>query len=151
MCKRPLCLLLLAVLVGSLLAGCGTSEGTVAETTLPDPDPTEAPAQYGALQELVDSYGFPFELRHTEGMGITWFKIYEDHAEREWHHSLDGSAEHGYLTWRIDGELLEISGAWQEAFSLDMENGTATSTTDGTEYRLVVYENDGDISHGYVE
>ncbi len=152
MSRRILLLLLCAVLTLGLLAACGSSEDRDPET-LPAADiqETEAPAPYGILQELVDSYGFPFQLRYTEGMGIVCFDIYEDHADREWHHSLDGNSEYKNLTWVLSGDTLKITGEWEESFTLDMEKGTATSLTDGVEYRLVVYENGGDISHGYVE
>lgn len=126
----PVCLSLMLVV---FLFGCGRNS-EISETE-PVTEPTVG--EYGMLQELVESYGFPFELRYAEGMELTGIRFYEDSAEREWHTS-DDSAQHDSLHWELSGNTLEITGSWSESFTLDMERGTATSLTDGAEYRFVV-------------
>ncbi len=94
--------------------------------------------KYGVLQALIDSYGFPFSLHHAEDMSLTNIDFAEDHATREFHHSMENGTVHDDLAWNVTGNTLELSGDWEEAFTLDMARGTATSLTDGVEYRFVV-------------
>ncbi len=132
-----------------------TQNGSSTETATPgittEETLSENNAQYGILQELVDTYGFPFYFRYTEGMGITRFEISENCAIRTWRHSMDGETEHTNLVWKVVDNTLEISGDWEEKFTVDMELGTATSQTDGKEYRISVNRKDGDGSQWYVE
>ncbi len=116
----------------------------VTPTPTPSPTPSPTPANYGVLQEVVENYGLPIELRFTEGMGIIWFECHEDGALREWHHSRDGDTTHEGLSWEVSGAELTISGAWEETFLLDVDRGTASSQTDDREYRILVPRADGD-------
>ncbi len=160
-------LILLVIIVVAILLGCDTKApvdsesntighiGLQEETTSSSEQTTssqgiEGLPEYGIFQEVVDSYGFPFYLRYTEGMSLTKIYIFEDNAEREWIHSLEDPAHHDNLTWELKGNTLEISGDWNESFTVNMDTGIVTSLSDGKEYRLIVYDENGD-GHGYVE
>ena len=114
-----------------------------------DSSPVET-ARYGALQEIVDTYGFPIHLRMTEGMELTEIVIFEDSAEREWMSSLNGSTLHENLSWYIDDDQLVITGEWEDIFIIDAKAGRAVSEADGQEYRIVTYGEDGEVEF-YVE
>ena len=106
---------------------------------------------YGTLQEIVDRYGFPIHLRMTEGMELTEIILSESSATREWMSSLvTGSILHENLSWSISGNNLIIYGEWEESFTIDIMAGRARSKTDGKEYRIVTYDDDGEVEF-YVE
>ena len=135
--------LLLAVILGISLCACGAEEVSPTEpvaTVLP----TEPVVHYGALQEIVDTYGFPIYLRMTEGMELTKVVIDEDSAVREWMSSLDGSTRHENLFWSISDNQLTISGEWEDVFTINIDAGRAVSQADGKEYRIVIYDEDGE-------
>jgi hypothetical protein len=48
----------------------------------------------------------------------------------------DGTETHNASWDVIDGELI-ISGEWNESFTLDLENSTATSKSDNEVYHIV--------------
>ena len=136
---------LLTVALSVLLMACGAkaSEPTSAEvTTLP----TEKKAQYGALQEIVDIYGFPIHFRMTEGMELTEIVIDKESAKREWMSSLNGSTLHENLSWSIIGSELTVSGQWEDVFTINVTTGRALSQADGKEYRIVTYDKDGEVA-----
>ena len=113
--------------------------------------PTENELMYGTLQEIVDRYGFPIHLRMTEGMELTEIILSESSATREWMSSLvTGSILHENLSWSISGNNLIIYGEWEESFTIDIMAGRARSKTDGKEYRIVTYDDDGEVEF-YVE
>ena len=108
--------------------------------------PTENKLMYGTLQEIVDRYGFPIHLRMTEGMELTEIILSESSATREWISSLvTGSILHENLSWSISGNNLIIYGEWEESFTIDIMAGSARSKTDGKEYRIVTYDDDGEV------
>lgn len=108
----------------------------------PVPAPTENETEYGCLQELVDTYGFPICLRMTEGMELTEIEISENTAERVWMSNNEHTV-HENLMWSIDGNHLVISGDWEEEFSINAETGRAVSALNGKEYKIVIYDEDG--------
>ncbi len=158
--KRFTCMIwILALLL--LFAACGQTSTTLSETEAPSAlKVTEVPtvlevteateSEYGLFQEIVDVYGFPFYFKYTEGMSITTIHFYEDYAERKWRHSMEDTVLHENLTWAFDGETLVLSGGWNEKFTVNMDAGTATSLTDGKEYHIVVYDENGD-GRAYVQ
>lgn len=136
---------LLTVALSVLLMACGAkaSEPTSTEVrTLP----TEKKAQYGALQEIVDIYGFPIHFRMTEGMELTEIVIDKESAKREWMSSLNGSTLHENLSWSITGSELTVSGQWEDVFTINVTTGRALSQADGKEYRIVTYDKDGEVA-----
>ena len=141
--KRKLCILLVLIL-SCCLCACGAGEAIPTEPDV-TPMPTEPPTPYGALQTIVDVYGFPIHFRMTEGMELTEVVISENSARREWMSSLDGSSLHENLTWSINDSQLTISGEWEDAFTIDIGAGRTVSRADGKEYRIVTYDDEGEV------
>lgn len=111
------------------------------------PAPTEDDAEFGCLQELVDFYGLPICLRMTEGMELTKVEISEDYATRYWTSSLSNSPTlHENLTWSIDDNHLVICGDWEEEFTINVDTWCAVSALDGKEYKIVIYDENGDVA-----
>ena len=142
--------LLISVMLCITLWACGA--GYNADDSL-EQNPSESfsdslpveTARYGALQEIVDTYGFPIHFRMTEGMELTQIVIFEDSAEREWMSSLNGSTLHEDLSWHIDDDQLVITGEWEDTFLINAKAGRAVSKADGKEYRIVTYDEDGEV------
>ena len=141
--NRRFCILLVLILCWSLCA-CDAGEAIPMEpdATLMSTEPWEP---YGALQTIVDDYGFPIHFRMTEGMELTQVVISEDSARREWMSSLDGSSLHENLTWSITDDQLTVSGEWEDVFTIDIGAGRAVSQADGKEYRIVTYDDAGEV------
>lgn len=151
--KRILALVLVIVFVFGLTA-CTTNRtddtrGTTADTTNSEPnEPMESSEektnQYGTLQDMINTYGFPFNFWNTEGMGFYQFTFTENTAEREWSEAGNAIAPISNLSWSIVGDELYITGEWEETFTLDINAGIATSLTDGRKYkiRIAVWEGD---------
>ena len=136
--------LLLAAILGISLCACGAEEVSQTEpvaTILP----TEPVAHYGALQEIVDTYGFPIHLRMTEGMELTKVVIDEDSAVREWM-SNNERIVHENLSWCINEKQLTIYGEWEDVFTINIDTGRAVSQADGKEYHIVTYDEDGEVA-----
>ena len=145
---KKLTAVLLATAICFSLAACGGSsnadEVKSTNQSVADSVPTE-PEEYGALQEIVDTYGFPIYLRMTEGMELTEVVLHEDFAVREWMSSMDGSSLYEDLSWSIRENRLTISGEWSDAFAVNAEAGRAYSEADGKEYRIVTYDDAGEV------
>ena len=142
--KRKLGVLLVLLLCCCLCA-CGAGEAVPTEADAAF-IPTEPPAPYGVLQKIVDTYGFPIHFRMTEGMEFTEVVIYEDSARREWMSNNDSSL-HENLTWSISGDQLTVSGEWEDVFTIDIDAGRAVSRADGKEYRIVTYDDAGEVEY----
>lgn len=154
--KKTLALVLLIVFVLGLTA-CSTANNDISK---PQSDPTNNPATevkdtvvseppyvqndatYGCLQGLVETYGFPICLRMTEGMEITTIELSENSAEREWM-SNNEKIVHDNLTWSIVDNHLVIDGDWEEEFTVNVESGHAVSALDGKDYKIIIYDEDG--------
>lgn len=108
------------------------------------PERDDSLTQYGVLQEVVLTWGFPIELRMFEGMEVTIVTLWEDHAERAWKNNNQQTMDEN-LSWSIDGDCLTVSGDLEESFIIDIESGTAISQSSGTEYRILVMK-DGECS-----
>ncbi len=145
------------LLIAVLFVACGQKpedpttmmEGTSQTIPVESAMLQETEAEFGILQEVVDSYGFPFYFENTEGMEKTEIRLFESYAQRHWT-SNNQQTLHENLVWNLIGNTLQVSGQWEESFLIDMTTGKATSLTDGKVYRLVVYDENGD-GHGYVE
>ena len=100
--------------------------------------------QYGTLQNMINTYGFPFNFWNTEGMSFYQFTFTENNAEREWSEAGNAITPISNLSWSIVGDELFITGEWEETFTLDINTGIATSLTDGRKYkiRIAVWEGD---------
>lgn len=114
-----------------------SQETTSTSTTVPDNN-------YGSLQELVDTYGLPINLWRIEGVTLTKIELSEDSAKREWMSNTDQQVQEN-LSWSIDGDLITITGEWNESFNISSGNWRAVSETDGKEYIVVIYNKDGDV------
>ena len=101
--------------------------------------------QYGALQNMVNTYGFPFKFWNTEGMSFYQFTFTENSVEKEWSEAGHGVAPISNLSWSIVGDELRITGEWEESFTIDMSEGIATSLTDGRKYEIKVAVWEGDF------
>ena len=115
---------------------------TTENTDVTAPTSTENDVEYGCLQELVDTYGFPIDLRMTEGMEITTIELSENSAERVWM-SNNEKIVHDNLTWSIVDNHLVIDGDWEEEFTVNVESGHAVSALDGKDYKIIIYDKDG--------
>lgn len=100
--------------------------------------------KYGSLQELVNTYGLPINLWRIEGVTLTKIELSVDSAKREWMSNNDQQVQEN-LSWSIDGDLITISGEWNEAFKINSGNWRAFSETDGKEYIVIIYNKDGDV------
>lgn len=151
--KRLLCCLL-AVSVSLLLAACvwepeniqNTQNGVTEDIetfdfTIGSETLSNSGFEYGVMQEIVDSYGFPFYFRMTEGMEMTEVSVFSDHAERVWM-SNNSSTLYEHLAWSIIEDHLTISGEWEEEFIVDIDSGTLSSLSTQKVYKLVVHDGD---------
>ena len=114
-----------------------SQETTSTSTTVSDNN-------YGSLQELVDTYGLPINLWRIEGVTLTKIELSEDSAKREWMSNTDQQVQEN-LSWSINGELITITGEWNESFNISSGNWRAVSEADGKEYIVVIYNKDGDV------
>lgn len=101
----------------------GREYGLYTKITLPDV----------ALEKITGQAGLPFSLCRSSGDEVCRFDLYEDHASRE----ADGQTLDD-LRWEIDdwGQL-NITGAWEEHFSINFENLTVVSKADGKIYEIL--------------
>ena len=114
-----------------------SQETTSTSTTVSDNN-------YGSLQELVDTYGLPINLWRIEGVTLTKIELSEDSAKREWMSNTDQQVQEN-LSWSINGDLITITGEWNESFNISSGNWRAVSEADGKEYIVVIYNKDGDV------
>ena len=114
-----------------------SQETTSTSTTVSDNN-------YGSLQELVDTYGLPINLWRIEGVTLIKIELSEDSAKREWMSNTDQQVQEN-LSWSINGELITITGEWNESFNISSGNWRAVSEADGKEYIVVIYNKDGDV------
>lgn len=91
-------------------------------------------------QALLDQYGTPFYIRRTFGMHLIIFTFDETGVLREHMDSMKDGTETHNASWDINNGELVISGEWNETFTLDLEESTATSHTDNEVYRIVKAE-----------
>lgn len=79
-------------------------------------------------------------------MELTELVLSDKVATREWMSSLvTGSTIHSNIEWSIRGDRLIFSGEWEEEFIINIEAGRAYSQPEGKEYRIVVYDADGEV------
>ena len=117
---------------------------TTENTDVTAPTSTENDAEYGCLQALVDTYGFPIYFKDLEGMNLITVEISEDSANREWK-SNDGIIVHENLKWGIADNHLIISGDWKEEYVINVDTWQVVSALDGKEYEIVIYDKNGDV------
>ena len=86
---------------------------------------------------LMEKYGIPFRLWKTEGMSLCEFTLGDTDSKREYHHSMEGSFTQEPLSWEINNGELVITGAWEETFTLNIEEDQAISKTDGIVYDIL--------------
>lgn len=122
-----------------------TTDNTIATTETNDTTTDqENTVQYDALQNVIDTHGFPFRLWHSEGADYYDFIFTADNVQREIFVNFDGPHTMSNLSWSITGNELVISGEWEETFTLDADLGLATSVNDGKEYRISIQKLDGE-------
>ena len=61
-----------------------------------------------------------------------------------------GATVNSNIEWSIRGEHLILSREWEEEFTINIEAGREYSKSDGKEYRIVTYDDDGEVEF-YVE
>lgn len=120
------------------------TENTIATETNDTTTSQENTVQYGALQNVLDTHGFPFRFWHSEGADYYDFIFTADNVQREIFVNFDGPHTMSNLSWSITGNELVISGDWEETFTLDVDLGKATSVNDGKEYRISIQKQDGE-------
>ena len=119
--------------------GDDTATPTMSPTETPTPEPVP---DYGCLQTVADTYGFPIYIRMNEGMELTFIELSENAARREWMSNVDYKVFEN-LTWKIDKEHLTISGDWSEEFDIDPATWHAASSLGGKDYSVCIYDKDG--------
>lgn len=124
------------IAMGTVTEDIETFDATIGSETL-----SNSSSEYGVMQEIVDSYGFPFHFRMTEGMEMTKVSVFSDHAERDWM-SNNSSTLYEHLAWSIIEDHLTISGEWEEEFIIDIDSGTLTSLSTQKVYKLAVHDGD---------
>ena len=97
------------------------------------------------LKYLLDEYDMKFKLWCPEGHDLYAVHVYPDFAERECHILMPANTDdvdeyYKDLSWKIEGDHLILTGAWEETFQIDIAEGTATSTESGKIY--TIYEMD---------
>ena len=90
------------------------------------------------LSQIKTSIGIPFRLWNSQSQVLHCISFFESYAKREVERKTDPAhEEQNDLAWCIIGNVLSITGAWNEDFSIDMSSKTATSLTDGMVYNIV--------------
>ena len=97
--------------------------------------------KYGALQDVVLTFGFPVEIKVLEGMELTILTLNENHAHWELR-SNQRPMQYDNLSWSVDGDCLSISGELIESFIIDIVSGSAVSQSTGIEYGIFVMKGD---------
>ena len=141
--KRIIC----AILALTLLIGL-TACSYIREHTMGDEIITSASVsteENEVLKYLWDTYNMRFELWCPEGHDLYTVKVFPEFAERECHILMPAGTDdveeyYKDLTWRIEGDQLILTGAWEETFQIDIADGTATSQDTGKVY--TIYEMD---------
>lgn len=100
---------------------------------------------YGELQDTALTYGFPITLRILKGMDLTTVVLYETYAQCECK-SNNRIDEYSNLSWSIEGNLLTVSGDWDESFAIDIASGTATAQSDAGVYDIFVIKDSEETS-----
>lgn len=151
--KKLIALFALVCVLGLVACTANNNENSKSQTEIKNnpstesndviaPSPTANDTEYGCLQELVDTYRFPICLRMTEGMVVTKIELSENSAERVWMSNNERTV-HENLMWSIDGNHLVISSDWEEGFTVNVETGRAVSALDGKEYKIVIFDEEG--------
>lgn len=105
------------------------------------PEKDDSLTKYGALQDVVLTYGFPIEIKVLDGMELTILTLNENHAHWELR-SNQRPMQYDNLSWSVDGDCLSISGELIESFIIDIVSGTAVSQSTGIEYEIFVMKED---------
>ena len=105
------------------------------------PEKDDSLTKYGALQDVVLTYGFPIEVKVLDGMELTILTLNENHAHWELR-SNQRPMQYDNLSWSVDGDCLSISGELIESFIIDIVSGTAVSQSTGIEYEIFVMKED---------
>ena len=133
---KKLIALLLGLVCALSLAACSASDAKpqAEATNLP----TAIDSDAALKAELLAKYGNTFKFYLAFDMELITFHFDETTVIRKHHDSMKDDVPTHHAAWDIaDGELV-VTGEWNEAFLLDLENKTAISKTDGREYP--VYE-----------
>ena len=90
------------------------------------------------LSQIKISIGIPFRLWNNESQVLHCISFFESYAKREVERKTSPAhEEQNKLAWCITGNILSITGEWNEDFSVDMSSKTATSQTNGMVYDIV--------------
>ena len=141
--KRIVCSILVLLLLVGLTACSYIHEHAMNDDIITS---ASAPAEENAvLKYLVDEYDMRFKLWCPEGHDLYAVYVYPDFAEWECHILMPAGTDdveeyYKDLTWKIEGDQLILSGAWQETFRIDITEGTAASTETGKIYTIYEME-----------
>ena len=141
--KRIVCGIIALMLLIALTACSYIQEHTMDHEIITSASTPEEENE--VLEYLLEQYGMKFKLWCPEGQDLYAVKVYPEFAERECHILMPAGTDdveeyYKDLTWKIEGDQLILTGAWQETFQIDIENGTATSSETGKVY--TIYEMD---------
>lgn len=90
------------------------------------------------LSQIKESVGIPFRLWNNQSQVLHCISFFESYAKREVERKTDPAhEEQNALEWDLTGNILSVSGTWNEAFEVDMSSKTATSLADGMVYDIV--------------
>lgn len=99
---------------------------------------SDNPGDENILSQIKMSIGIPFRLWNNEAQVLHCISFFESYAKREVERkTTPAHEEQNELTWCITGNILSITGEWNEDFSVDMSSKTATSQTNGMVYDIV--------------
>lgn len=139
---KKITILLLALFFMLIMSACVKSdEETITTFNTEAAVMAETEANSEVLKYLEEKYDLKFTLWGPEGQDLYAFHIYADHAERECHILMPANTEdvsefHENLSWKVVGDELIISGAWEETFIVDISAETATSAETGKVYKI---------------
>ena len=141
--KRIICAILALTLLIGLTACSYIREHNFSDDIITSASVPEDENQ--VVRYLVEEYGMKFKLWCPEGHDLYAVRVYPEFAERECLILMPASTDdveeyYKDLTWRIEGDQLILTGAWEETFQIDIADGTATSQDTGKVY--TIYEMD---------
>ena len=95
------------------------------------------PEQSDVLSVIVREYGYPFRLFYGTNKDVFVFHVHENYATLSTDTKPDGNLmKYDSLLWEITGTQLTFTGAWDESFTINVDDFTATSNITQKVYHI---------------
>lgn len=93
--------------------------------------------QSDVLSVIVREYGYPFRLFCGTNKDVFEFQVYENYATLSTDTKPDGNImTYDFLLWEISGTQLTFTGEWDEAFTINIDDFSATSNITQKVYHI---------------